>query len=189
MQKGSQSLGFANLEMLDPPSAENMDKWDRREKEIQESRQRKEARKGQKETSSNLVKDLFKKNEDAFSGVGQATKPTWKTQEVKNPLKSKPKPKENKIRNLLEKGVEKEKKAQGKERWKQVASEKGKAQESIILAQTPLVGTKREKLEESKDLNERPHKRVCAMLSYNGDQFGELSTVAATQHHRKQWGL
>lgn len=50
--------------------------------------------------------------------------------------------------------------------WKQVARGKGKAQELVISAQTPLVGTKRGiKLEETEDQNERPHKRVCAMLS------------------------
>lgn len=43
---------------------------------------------------------------------------------------------------MLKVGAKKGKKAQGKGRWKQVAREKGKAQESVIPAQTPIVGTK-----------------------------------------------
>ena len=55
MPKGSQSLGFEDLEMSNPPLAENLVGWDRREKEIQDSRQREEAR---EETNSDLVKVL-----------------------------------------------------------------------------------------------------------------------------------
>lgn len=72
MPKGSQSLGFEDLEMSNPSLVENLLGWDRREKEIQDSRKRKEAREGQKETNSDLVKDLFKKKEGAFLSVGQA---------------------------------------------------------------------------------------------------------------------
>ena len=69
MPKGSQSLGFEDLEMSNPPLAENLVGWDRREKEIQDSRQREEAR---EETNSDLVKDLFKKKEGALLSVGLA---------------------------------------------------------------------------------------------------------------------
>lgn len=74
--------------------------WDRREKEVQESRKREEAHEGLKETNSDLVRDLFKMNEEAFLSVGQPKKPTKKTQEANNPLKSKSKRKENEKRNL-----------------------------------------------------------------------------------------
>lgn len=119
--------------------------------------------------------------------MGQAKKPTEKTQETNSPLRSISKPKENEKRNSPKMETEKGKKAQGKRGWKQVARGKGRAQELVISAQTPLIGTKRGiKLEETEDQNERPHKRVCAMLSNDGDRFGDLSAVAAMQHRQEQ---
>ena len=67
---GSQSFGVKEMEMSDNPSAENQVRCDRREKDVQESRQRREAREGQEGTKLDLIKDLFKTNEEALSRLG-----------------------------------------------------------------------------------------------------------------------
>lgn len=67
-------------------------------------------------------------------------------------LEKKSEPKENEKGNLAQEETKKGKKAQGKERWKQEAREKGKAQELVIPSQAPSVGKKRGiKLEEPDD--------------------------------------
>ena len=142
MPTRSQSLGVEDMEMSDNPLTKNQVGWDRKEKEVQELRQIGEAREGQEGTNSDLVRALFEMNEKDFSRVGWVRKPTEKAQEDNSPIGNKNDPKENEIRNFPKMETEKRKKAQGMGRWKQVARGKGKAQELVISAQIPLVGTK-----------------------------------------------
>ena len=76
-------------------------------------------------------------------------------------------------------GLGKEKQAQGRGKLKKVAKEKGKARNLNILAQSPLVGTKRgERPEEFEIGNERPHKRAC-----------EVHNLVITRWMLYQWWL
>lgn len=58
--------------MLDPTTAENLKRWDRKEKDKRDSRKRNRLGEGDKETKQELVRELFKRNEDALLSVGQA---------------------------------------------------------------------------------------------------------------------
>lgn len=58
--------------MSDPTTAENLKRWDRKEKDKRDSRKRNRLGEGDKETKQELVRELFKRNEDALLSVGQA---------------------------------------------------------------------------------------------------------------------
>lgn len=58
--------------MSDPTTAENSKRWDRKEKDKRDSRKRNGLGEGDKETKQELVRELFKRNEDALLSVGQA---------------------------------------------------------------------------------------------------------------------
>lgn len=58
--------------MSDPTTAENLKRWDRKEKDKRDSRKRNRLGEGDKETKQQLVRELFKRNEDALLSVGQA---------------------------------------------------------------------------------------------------------------------
>lgn len=75
---GSQNLGAKDIEISDNLSVKNQVGWDRREKDVQKSRQRREANEGQEGTKSDLVKNLFKTNEEALSRLGRMRKPKEK---------------------------------------------------------------------------------------------------------------
>lgn len=58
--------------MSDPTTAENLKRRDRKEKDKRDSRKRNRLGEGDKETKQELVRELFKRNEDALLSVGQA---------------------------------------------------------------------------------------------------------------------
>lgn len=58
--------------MSDPTTAKNLKRWDRKEKDKRDSRKRNRLGEGDKETKQELVRELFKRNEDALLSVGQA---------------------------------------------------------------------------------------------------------------------
>lgn len=58
--------------MSNPTTAENLKRWDRKEKDKRDSRKRNRLGEGDKETKQELVRELFKRNEDALLSVGQA---------------------------------------------------------------------------------------------------------------------
>lgn len=58
--------------MSDPTTAENLKRWDRKEKDKRDLRKRNRLGEGDKETKQELVRELFKRNEDALLSVGQA---------------------------------------------------------------------------------------------------------------------
>lgn len=58
--------------MSDPTTAENLKRWDRKEKDKRDLMKRNRLGEGDKETKQELVRELFKRNEDALLSVGQA---------------------------------------------------------------------------------------------------------------------
>lgn len=89
--------------------------------------------------------------------------------------------------DILQVGLGKEKKAQGRGKLKQAAREKGKAQTLNTLAQPLSVDTRRgERPESFENVNERPHKRACEVHNSGDNQMDTLLVVAATQHRREQ---
>lgn len=61
VRKESQSFGSANTEMSDPIAADNLERWDNREKEKRESRKGNKLCEREKETKQELVRELFKR--------------------------------------------------------------------------------------------------------------------------------
>lgn len=157
VRRESQNFGSADTKMSDPTIVDNLERWDSGEKEKRDSRKGNELCEGEKETKQEIVRELFKRNDNALSSVGQAQKPEEETQEVTSPIKSKSTTKESKVSDISQVGLRKEKKAQGRGKLKKVSREKSMAQNLNILAQSPLVGTKRgERPEEFENENERP---------------------------------
>ena len=119
--------------------------------------------------------------------MGQAQKPSEEIQEVTSPFKSKSKAEESKVNDISQVGLGKEKKTQGRGKLKQEAKEKGKARNLNILAQPPLVGTKRgERPKGFENGNERPYKRACEVHNFGDNQMDVISMMATTQHLQEQ---
>nr|POE91823.1 hypothetical protein CFP56_64041 [Quercus suber] len=86
--------------MSNPIAVNYPERWDCREKEKRDSRKGNRLGERDKETKQELVRELFKRNEDALSSVGQAQKPSEEKQEVTSPFKSKLKAEEHKVSDL-----------------------------------------------------------------------------------------
>lgn len=120
-RKVSHSLGTADTEMSDPTTAKNPKGWDCREKGKRDLRKGTESDEIDEETRQKLVRDLFKKTDEAFSSVGQVQKPIEDTQKITSPPKCKLKAEDGKKSKIPQMGLGEEKKAQGRGKLKQAA--------------------------------------------------------------------
>lgn len=108
------------------------------------SKQLKQATKN-KGTKTDLVRALFRANEDALSVVGQAKQPNNQVGEGSSPVKPKKERNVGKEKEVLVESPSKEKKITGKGNWKKIAREKEKKPKSLVLEPRALLREKREK--------------------------------------------
>ena len=180
LQKESQVSGNVDTVMSDSLPADNPGRWDRREKEGQDLRQKEGNSNGGVGTKQDSVREVFIKKENALSSVGRSLKPNEDIQELTSPNKSMLKTKENKVCNSSDLDSVKFEKTQSKGKLKKIARELGKTQNQTSCAQVPSVGNKREKrTEDDEDYCERPVKCVCDAHAMDDDQIDELSAVTA----------
>lgn len=122
----------------------------------------KETRDEQNGTKPNLVRELFKSNEEAYCLVGLPQKPSTEIYGVKSSARPKSGTTEDIKNKAQDLGLDMEKKAKAKGKLKKVAREMGKSQCVNKKAQVSIGGKKRagviEGLEESEG---RAQKRVC----------------------------
>lgn len=72
VRRESQNFGSADTKMSDPTTVDNLERWDSGEKEKRDSMKGNELCEGEKETKQEIVRELFKRNDNALSSVGQA---------------------------------------------------------------------------------------------------------------------
>lgn len=174
-----QDLGDTNVDMTDNFQLDLLGGWDNMEKVEQVLIQEKGTPAEQNGTKPKLVRELFKSDRDTYSVVGQSQKPSTETYEVTSPAKPRSAIVEDKKKKVLELGPDKEKKVQGKGKWKKVAREKDKSQNVDMEAQDSIEGKKMvgfiEGLEESKG---RTQKRFCKLHISNEKETIEILAVA-----------
>lgn len=105
------------------------------------SKQLKQATKN-KGTETDLVRALFRANEDALSVVGQAKQPNNEVGEGSSPVKPKKERNVGKEKEVLVESPSKEKKITGKGNWKKIAREKEKSPSHWCWSPEPYCGKK-----------------------------------------------
>ncbi|KAK9989327.1 hypothetical protein SO802_029566 [Lithocarpus litseifolius] len=147
-----QDLENRNVEMLDTIKSNLQGGWDNMEKVEKVLAQVRETRNEQNGTKPDLVRELFRSNEEGFPLVGLPQKPNIEVYGVKSPERQSGTTEDikNKAQDM---GSDKEKKAKAKCSLKKVAREMGKSQYVNKKAQVSIGGKKRagviEGLEES----------------------------------------
>ncbi|KAL0002837.1 hypothetical protein SO802_016618 [Lithocarpus litseifolius] len=137
-------------------------------------------------TKGELVKELFKPNDDELSMMGWSIKTNCEEQESTTPLKPKSN-KENGESGAVLVGPSKRKEKVGKVKIKKSAREVGKAQSAGMKTQEILLGTKRRENTEELAASEGQLQKK----SYDGEGkktnfLCDETAVAARQHRREQ---
>ncbi|XP_023877292.1 uncharacterized protein LOC111989727 [Quercus suber] len=182
-----QDLENMNTEMSNTIERTVQDGWDNMEKVEKVLAHVKEICDKQKGTKPDLVKELFKSNEEGCSLAGLPQKPNSESYGEKSPTIQKSGTTEE-IKNkaqVLSSDMGKKAKAKGS--LKKVAREMGKSQYLNKEAQVIIGGKKRagviEGLEESEG---RVQKRVCEAHFSDEKEANEISAVAVSQPHQEQ---